>query len=69
LLLLLFEKEAFDEVVFKAKFITPAAVGPDPEANATLVVASVPLAVGFAAGFAKTWVVFDKPATADKSGS
>jgi hypothetical protein len=64
LLLLVFEKAALVEVVSKAKFVTASAVG--PEANATLVVASVPLAAGFAEEFAKVWVVFDNPMQADK---
>jgi hypothetical protein len=58
--LLLFDIAAFD-VVSKVKFVTAAAVCPDPEANTTLVEASVPLAAGFEAGFANTWVVFDEP--------
>jgi len=65
LLLLLIEEGAFVEVS-KAKFVTAAEVCPYPEANAKLVVASVPLAAGFAAGFAKIWVIFDKPVQADK---
>jgi hypothetical protein len=58
---LLLDKVAF-VVVSKVKFVT-AAVCPEVEANAAMVVASDPLAAGFVAGLATTWVLLRKPAS------